>query len=117
MEREALCRLLRARGYEVVAAPDGRAALALALDEAQRFDLLCTDVTMPHLDGYDLTRRLRRRGHNRDLPILMITARGEPADRVRGFDAGVDEYLLKPVDEGALHAAVAGLLRRYGRRS
>jgi chemotaxis protein histidine kinase CheA/CheY-like chemotaxis protein len=117
VEREALCRLLRARGYEVVAAPDGRAALALALDEAQRFDLLCTDVTMPHLDGYDLTRRLRRRGHNRDLPILMITARGEPADRVRGFDAGVDEYLLKPVDEGALHAAVAGLLRRYGRRS
>lgn len=123
VEREALCRLLRARGYEVVAAPDGRAALALALEEGegegegQRFDLLCTDATMPHLDGYELTRRLRRRGRSRDMPILMITARGEPADRVRGFDAGVDEYLLKPVDEETLGAAVANLLRRYGGRS
>jgi chemotaxis protein histidine kinase CheA len=95
-EREALTRLLTTHGYEVVAAPDGRSALHLAA--ADRFDLVSTDVTMPHLDGYELTRLLRAQERHRDVPILMLTARGEPADRLRGFEAGVDEYLTKPVE-------------------
>ncbi|MCS6916023.1 MAG: response regulator [Myxococcales bacterium] len=107
VEREALCRMLRQGGYEVVAAPDGRAALELVESDPRGFDLVSTDVTMPHLDGYELTRRLRAQQRHRDVPILMLTARTEPLDRVRGFDAGVDEYLTKPVDPALLLRTVA----------
>ena len=53
---------------------------------------------MPRLDGYELTRALRRHPRHRDVPIIMVTVKGEHLDRVRGFDAGVDEYMTKPLD-------------------
>lgn len=106
--RESLRRLLTEAGYRVTAARDGVEGLAEA--EAQRFDLISTDVMMPRMDGYELTRALRATAEYRDAPIVMVTSRGERIDRVRGFDAGVDEYITKPHDRHLLLKAVARLL-------
>ena len=107
--REALRRLLEADGFAVTEAPDGAEALALA--ERERFDLVSTDVMMPNLDGYELTRRLRALPAYRDIPIVMVTSRAEKIDRVRGFDAGVDDYITKPHDREELLRAVHKHLR------
>jgi chemotaxis protein histidine kinase CheA/ActR/RegA family two-component response regulator len=112
--RESLRRLLSDAGYRVTAARDGVEGLAEA--QAQRFDLVSTDVMMPRMDGYELTRALRATQQYRDVPILMVTSRGERIDRVRGFDAGVDEYITKPHDRHLLVKAVARLLGERGRR-
>ena len=68
-------------------------------------------MQMPNVDGYELTRRLRARPDFRSTPILMVTARAERIDRVRGFDAGVDEYIVKPLDRAELLRAVSRHLR------
>ena len=96
--REQLKRVLEAHGYEVVTARDGAEALELAERDAAGFDLVSTDVMMPNLDGYELTRALRQHPRHRDVPLIMVTSKGEHLDRVRGFDAGVDEYMTKPLD-------------------
>ena len=77
---------------------------------AQRFDMVSTDVMMPRMDGYELTRALRATAEYRDTPIVMVTSRGERIDRVRGFDAGVDEYITKPHDRHLLLKAITRLL-------
>jgi chemotaxis protein histidine kinase CheA/ActR/RegA family two-component response regulator len=110
--RESLRRLLAEAGYRVSVARDGVEGLAQA--EAQRFDLISTDVMMPRMDGYELTRALRAMPEYRDVPIVMVTSRGERIDRVRGFDAGVDEYITKPHDRHLLLKAVARLLGERG---
>ncbi len=112
--RESLRRLLAEAGYRVTVARDGVEGLAQA--EAQRFDLISTDVMMPRMDGYELTRALRAMPEYRDAPIVMVTSRGERIDRVRGFDAGVDEYITKPHDRHLLLKAVARLLGERGER-
>jgi len=112
--RESLQRLLREAGYRVTSARDGVEGLAAA--EAERFDLVSTDVMMPRMDGYELTRALRASSAYRDVPIVMVTSRGERIDRVRGFDAGVDEYITKPHDRHLLLKAVARLLGERERR-
>jgi len=106
--REALRRLYADAGFQVTAAIDGVAGLELA--RARRFDLVSTDVMMPRMDGYELTRALRALPEYRDVPIVMVTSRGERIDRVRGFDAGVDEYITKPHDRQLLLRAVKKLL-------
>ncbi len=106
--REALRRLLTQAGYRVVVANDGVEGLAAAKKEA--FDLVSTDVMMPRMDGYELTRALRKTPEYRDTPIIMVTSRGERIDRVRGFDAGVDEYITKPHDRHLLVRTVKQLL-------
>ncbi len=115
--RESLARMLSTGGYRVTTARDGVEGLAAA--KAGTFDLVSTDVMMPHMDGYALTRALRALTAYRDTPIIMVTSRGERIDRVRGFDAGVDEYLTKPHDRGQLRSVVAKLLatRRRGGES
>jgi len=104
--REALRRQLEAQGCQVVTARDGAEALAIADADPDGFDLISTDVVMPGLDGYDLTRALRAQARHRKVPVIMITSRGDALDRVRGFDAGVDEYLIKPVEVGELERAL-----------
>jgi two-component system chemotaxis sensor kinase CheA len=106
--RESLRRLLADEGYAVTVAVDGQHGLELAT--TRRFDLISTDVVMPRLDGYELTRRLRAMPGYADTPILMVTSMGERIDRVRGFDAGVDEYITKPHDRALLLRAVRKLL-------
>lgn len=106
--REALRRLLTQAGYRVVTANDGVEGLAASKEE--RFDLISTDVMMPRMDGYELTRTLRKSAEYRDTPIIMVTSRGERIDRVRGFDAGVDEYITKPHDRHLLVRTVKRLL-------
>ena len=106
--RELYCAALSARGYAPCAAADGLEALAAV--EAARPSLVVCDVMMPNMDGIELARRLRREG--RDLPILMITAKGELADKREGFRAGVDDYVVKPVDIDEMIWRIEALLRR-----
>ena len=106
--RESLRRLLVDAGYLVTVAIDGQHGLELARGRA--FDLISTDVMMPRLDGYELTRALRAMPAYADTPIVMVTSMGERIDRVRGFDAGVDEYITKPHDRTMLLRVVRKLL-------
>jgi len=106
--RESLRRLLAEAGYAVTVAIDGQHGLELA--KSRHFDLISTDIVMPRLDGYELTRALRALPEYADTPIIMVTSMGERIDRVRGFDAGVDEYITKPHDRAQLLRAVRKLL-------
>jgi DNA-binding response OmpR family regulator len=109
--RTALAEALTAKGYRVRTAIDGQAGLELACTEP--FDLVLLDVMMPVLDGYAVCRTLRGRG--RDMPILMLTAKGMIDDRVEGLDCGADDYLVKPFSLRELLARVRALLRRRER--
>jgi two-component system chemotaxis sensor kinase CheA len=106
--RESLRRILAEAGYLVTVAIDGVHGLELA--KSRRFDLVSTDVVMPRMDGYELTRALRAMPEYTDTPIVMVTSMGERIDRVRGFDAGVDEYITKPHDRTQLLRVVRKLL-------
>ena len=97
-------------GYDVDLAADGQEALATA--EASRPDLVILDIMMPGLDGLEVCRRLR--SANRNLPIILLTARGRVPDRVAGLDAGADDYLVKPFAFDELLARLRALLRRRG---
>lgn len=109
--RTALADLLTSEGHRVLVAADGAAGLARAL--AEQPDLILLDVMMPRLDGFALAGELRRLG--RSTPILMLTAKGQVDDRVRGLDAGADDYLVKPFSGAELLARVRALLRRHQR--
>jgi two-component system response regulator MprA len=102
-----LRRALAYEGYRVDTAPDGPTGLTKARDRAP--DLVILDVMLPGLDGQEVARRLRAGG---DVPILMLTARDEVADRVAGLDAGADDYLVKPFALEELLARIRALLRR-----
>ncbi len=106
--RESLRRLLVDAGYVVTVAVDGEHGLELA--KSRTFDLISTDVVMPRMDGYELTRALRAMPVYAQTPIVMVTSMGERIDRVRGFDAGVDEYITKPHDRTQLLKVVRKLL-------
>ncbi|MCE9576239.1 MAG: response regulator [Deltaproteobacteria bacterium] len=108
--RESLRRIVAEAGFDVTVAVDGQAGLELC--QARQFDLVSTDVMMPRMDGYELTRALRAMPSYADTPIVMVTSRGERIDRVRGFDAGVDEYITKPHDRQLLLRAIKKLLGR-----
>jgi len=108
--RASLARVLDQAGYQVSLAADGRDALhQVALDPP---DALVLDVVMPGLDGIEVTRSLRS-GRDRT-PVLLLTARADVSDRVRGLDAGADDYLTKPFALDELLARLRALLRRHG---
>jgi len=101
---------LRAAGFGVEAAPSlaaGRARLG-----AGAFDAVVLDLMLPDGDGLDLCRELRARPESRSLPLLMLTARGEPTDRIVGLELGADDYLPKPFEPRELLARLKALLRR-----
>ena len=109
----ALTDVLQAQGWRVRVAADGPTGLSLALEESP--DLIVLDVMLPGLDGFALCRELRLRG--RQMPVLMLTARGQVGDRVAGLDAGADDYLAKPFAGAELLARVRALARRVQRQT
>src|SRR5437667_1554352 len=103
---------LRFEGYQTLSAGDGKRGLQLALTEAP--DLILLDIMMPGLSGWDVCRQLR--GQGIDVPIIMLTARGEETDRIRGLELGADDYITKPFSLRELLARVRAVLRRPGPR-
>jgi DNA-binding response OmpR family regulator len=105
--RDVVARYLRRDGYDTVEAGDGDAARALI--EADPPELVVLDLMLPGTDGLALCRWIRARG---DLPVIMLTARGEEADRIVGLDLGADDYVTKPFSPRELVARVRTVLRR-----
>lgn len=95
--------------FNVLAANDGESALRIAQEE--RPDLILLDVMMPRMDGFEVCRRLKAESRTADIPVVMVTALTETADRVRGLEAGADDFLSKPVNDIALFARVRSLVR------
>src|SRR5512146_2396933 len=103
--RTALADCLSAEGYRVLQAEDGKIGLQKAAEEKP--DLVLLDVMMPRLDGISVCAELRRIGQK--IPILMVTAKGQLQDKVKGLDAGADDYLIKPFSVEELLARVRAL--------
>jgi DNA-binding response OmpR family regulator len=102
---------LKAEGYEVDSASSAEQAASLMLEEKRKsYDVVVLDVMLPGMDGFLFASKLRERGEF--VPILMLTARGEAEDVLRGFEAGADDYLPKPFDLSVLLARIHALLRR-----
>ncbi len=101
---------LRAEGFEVVVVEDGDDALIVA--EETDPDIVLLDWMLPNVSGVEICRRLRAREATRGLPIIMLTARGEEEDRLRGFETGADDYITKPFSMSELVARVRAVLRR-----
>ncbi|MBS0642902.1 MAG: response regulator transcription factor [Proteobacteria bacterium] len=108
--RERLARYLASEGFRVTASGD--AADARAKLRAINPDLMVLDVMMPGESGLDLIQSLRAEGQYTDLPVLLLTARGAPEDRIAGFEAGADDYLGKPFEPRELVLRIRALLRR-----
>jgi two-component system, cell cycle response regulator DivK len=96
MNRDMLSRRLRARGFEVDVAVDGVAAIAAT--RASRPDIILMDMSLPVLDGWEATRRLKADRETRGVPVLALTAHAMTTDREKALEAGCDEYDTKPVD-------------------
>ncbi len=107
LERDGAC--------EVAVVRDGEAGLAAALDRVP--DLVLLDLNLPGMDGLEVCRRLRAAEATADVPVIMITARTEEAQRVAGLDEGADDYITKPFSIREVQARVRAVLRRPGPRS
>lgn len=106
--RELLRFVLRKEGYVVLEAGDGQAASRLL--EQEQVHLAVVDLMMPRKDGFELCEEIRR---YYDIPVIMLTARAEMADKEKGFDAGTDDYMVKPFEPKELLFRIKALLRRY----
>jgi two-component system, OmpR family, response regulator len=99
---------LKREGFDVIEAADGVEALAVL--ETNKADVIILDIMMPNMDGWEFCRRIKE---DSDVPILMLTARGETAQKLKGFQLGTDDYLVKPFEPLELVARVWALLKRY----
>lgn len=106
--RELISIFLSGEGYTVIEAENGEKALTLL--ENNQIQIAVVDVMMPEVDGYEFTKELKR---FYDIPVLMVTAKGESQDKLKGFDLGVDDYVVKPFDPLEIVARVKALLRRF----
>lgn len=106
--RKLMCAALKQHGYMPYHASDG--AEALDVMEKVSIDLIISDIMMPNMDGYELTRQLRSAGF--DMPVLMVTAKDSFADKQKGFMAGTDDYMVKPINIDEMILRVGALLRR-----
>jgi two-component system phosphate regulon response regulator PhoB len=113
-DESALVTLLRynleREGYRVLEARDGEEALLVAAEEQP--DLVVLDWMLPKVSGIEVCRRLRSRPETRNVPIIILTARGEETDRIRGLDTGADDYVVKPFSMTELTARIRAVLRR-----
>jgi DNA-binding response OmpR family regulator len=100
--------MLQRQGYQIVAANNGNQALIMAKTEQP--DLILLDIMMPDLDGYEVTRQLRKSPDTSKIPIIMFTAKSQLEDRVTGFEVGADDYLTKPTQPRELFAHVQEIL-------
>ena len=107
--RELVSALLQNHGFEACEAADGRDALQKMTNDNP--DLVIIDIMMPNMDGFELCRNLRRYYEN--MPVLMLTAKGELASKVKGFGLGADDYLTRPFEGDELILRIQALLRRY----
>ena len=106
--RELVRILLEREGFDVREAADGCEALAKL--STIKADMVILDVMMPNMDGWELCRQLRQAG---DLPLLIVTAKGETSQKIKGFQLGTDDYLVKPFEPAEMVARVKALLKRY----
>lgn len=106
--RELVRLFLEKEGYHVLEAADGEEALRVM--EQDKADMVILDIMMPNMDGWELCRELRAMY---DIPLLMLTAKGETSQKVKGFNLGTDDYLVKPFDPLELVVRVKALLKRY----
>jgi two-component system cell cycle response regulator DivK len=106
--RDMLARRLSRRGYQVISAADGKRGIAMAHNQSP--DLIVMDMSLPEIDGWEATRRLKADPSTRAIPILALTAHAMASDRQRAMDAGCDEYYTKPVDFESLVRAVEAFL-------
>lgn len=106
--RELFCTVLTQNGYRPLESGDGEEALKVM--ETEYVDLIISDIMMPNMDGYELTREIR--SANMDLPVLMITAKDSSFYKKEGFQAGTDDYMVKPVDVNEMIWRIKALLRR-----
>jgi len=99
---------LEEKGFEVIPVYDGE--MAIKLFDNEHFDLIITDLILPKMNGLDICKAIRKNGNK--VPIIMLTALGTTDDKLEGFDAGADDYLVKPFDFRELHARIKTLLKR-----
>lgn len=101
---------LEKQGYETIVAMDGKEVMPMAM--AEKPDLILLDWMLPNVQGIDLCRDIRKSYELRNTPIIMLTARGDEADKVRGLSYGADDYMTKPYSIPELMARIVALLRR-----
>ena len=106
---EALARALTALGHEITVAPTGELALEQLFDRRTPTDLVLLDVMLPGIDGFEVCRRIRARS---TVPVVLLTARGDPVDMVVGLEGGADDYVVKPAEPRVIDARVKTILRR-----
>ena len=111
--RELVAQQLRRVGYECDAVGDGREGLARSLNEP--YDVVVLDLMLPNVDGVTICRTIRQQGVNRNVPILMLTAKRTESDKLIGFESGADDYVTKPFGVLELTARVTALTRRAQR--
>jgi len=107
MNRDMLCRRLERKGYEVITAENGAQALKLA--EQERPDLILMDLSLPEIDGYEATRRLKQSATTGAIPIIILTAHALKSDRNKAFASGCDDFDIKPIDFPRLLEKIANL--------
>ena len=110
--RKLIKDFLTAKGYSILEAEDGEKALQVFEQNSEKIDLILLDVMMPKLDGWSVLRQIRQTSQ---IPIIMLTARGEEQDELFGFELGVDEYISKPFSPKILVARVEAILKRTGK--
>jgi two-component system cell cycle response regulator DivK len=108
MNRDMLSRRLERKGFRVLAAHDGGQGYAMAKSDAP--DLILMDMSLPVMNGWDLTRLLKSEAATRHIPIIALTAHALATDRAKAFEAGCDDYDTKPVDFGRLQGKISSLL-------
>src|SRR4051794_31471513 len=110
MNRDSLTRLLRRRGYELLAAHDG--AEGVAMGQSEMPDLILMDMSLPGVDGWEATRRLKAAPETRDIPIIALTAHAMSADREKALAAGCNDYDSKPIELARLLPKIEALLKK-----